>query len=969
MERLKAAYFAAAVMLSLVLSGCGGGGGGSSAISDPSSASGLSVSPGTVGFAAVHNGALPPPQSLQIVISRQDAFYLEAGYPLSVTPPTWLTQNPTVSGTGATRTLTGGVTTTSMAPGTYTSTLRIMIQDFNRSVLAYRDVPVSYTITTAPLAASPTTLSFLQVIGSPAPGPQTVTIMGDLANWTAATDQSWIGVTPNSGSGAGAVSVSVDPSGLVPNNYTGTVTFSSGGKTAAVAVSLSVALPDFQAGLSSLAFSGVNGATLPSQSLTIGLNNGAPINWNAASGDNWLVLSRTSGTQSDPLGVSVNPANGPLASGTYNSTITLTGSIAGRALTKTINVSLTLTKPAFLPSSSSLSFSGINGATLPSQPLSIGINNGTTATWNAASGAPWLVLSRASGTTSDALGVSVNPAIGPLASGIYSSTITLTGSVNGDALTKTIGVALSLSKATLTVNPASVTLGGEKGRDFGAVPVQLSLNTGANAFAWTSSASSFVQPLGSGSASAAPLTVNLTPNTIGFLGGTYNGSASFSLQINGDAVSTVVPVTLNLDAHKLLVDGNGVAFASTPALSRLTRTLRVRDNFGRATAWSAAADQPWLAVTPAGTADGTASADLTLTADPTGLAADKVYLAKVTITSPDSSVENTEVVRVGLWVGSTTPGAQTPISIAFSWQLAADPIRPYVYLAGAGAAIQIYNIYTESPVTTITIPGVAAQVGAMVASHDGSTLYAIDTTNFKIVPLNLDTLEFGAPISPAAPPYYLDYTRTDGTELLFSGNGQIFNARTGAAFSPTFSGDYYGFVLVAAARNGTRLCTLNTGISPYTIACYPLDYTSANGGKVLLGASPGGGLLGFGAGSNGQDLAVNADGTRAYPASGAPYEFDVFETATMGVVQALPGDAYPNNVEVAADGRIFAGASVWYGPTDVWVYNAGGTQLATYRIAGYARALLNGQLKISGDGLRMITLTDDPSLTFTTVGP
>ena len=89
----------------------------------------------------------------------------------------------------------------------------------------------------------------------------------------------------------------------------------------------------------------------------------------------------------------------------------------------------------------------------------------------------------------------------------------------------------------------------------------------------------------------------------------------------------------------------------------------------------------------------------------------------------------------------------------------------------------------------------------------------------------------------------------------------------------------------------------------------------------------------------------------------------------MPVVQTLPGFPYPNIVEIAADGRIFAGASNWYDPVDVWVYDPGGAALATYRIAGYAKSLLDRQLKISGDGIRMITLTDDPALTFTTVGP
>src|SRR5207302_2589980 len=122
--------------------------------------------------------------------------------------------------------------------------------------------------------------------------------------------------------------------------------------------------------------------------------------------------------------------------------------------------------------------------------------------------------------------------------------------------------------------------------------------------------------------------------------------------------------------HKLLVDGNGVAFAKTPTLSKLTQTLKVRDNLGLATNWLAGSDQTWLLVTGSGTAGG----DLVLTADPTGLPADTLNLATVTITSPDTSVESTETVRVGLWVGSADPTA-TSISIATATaNIAADPI-------------------------------------------------------------------------------------------------------------------------------------------------------------------------------------------------------------------------------------------------------------------------------------------------------
>ncbi|TMH81352.1 MAG: hypothetical protein E6H49_07295 [Betaproteobacteria bacterium] len=849
------------VGFALALAACGGGGGGgSSSGPDLSTAPGLTVSPASVSFAAVHNGATPPTQNIQITISRAGAAGLVVGFPPSVTPPTWLDQSPgNLSGGGSNWTWTTAIVSTSLAPGTYSTTVRVAIGDASRNILALRDVQVSYTISS--IGASPNALSFSHVVGSAAPAAQSVTLAGDPTPWTASANQPWIGVTPNSGPGGGTVSVSADPSGLAAGGtYSGMITFTSAGNTTTVNVSLSVAAPAFQTSLDNLSFSGINGAILPSQSLNIGMNNGGAVTWNASAGAGWLVLDRTSGTQSDPLVVSVNPANGPLASGPYSSTVTLTGSFGGSPLNKTINVAMTLTK------------------------------------------------------------------------------------------------------ATLTINPASVTLGGSNGRDLSGVPVQLSLNSGTNLFAWNSTASSFIQrSLSSGNVSATPLTVTLTPSIGVLLSGTYSGSVNFTLQVNGDTVSNNLPVTFNLDSHRLLVDGNGVAFASTPTLSKLTRTLRVRDNLGLAANWTASSDQAWLTVSPSGTTDG----DLVLTANPSGLPNDTVNLATVTITSPD--VENTEKVRVGLWVGSTTPTPTIAINTAYA-EVAADPIRPYAYLAGTGSDIQIYNVYTGLLVNTIT--SVAAQVGAMTVSHDGSTLYAVDTTNFKIVPVNLDTRAVGAPWLPTSLPLFLDYTRANGTELVLSGNGQIFNAKTGTAYASRFDGGYYGYVVVAAGRGGTRFCTLNTGLSPYSVSCYPVDYTSLNGGQLLVGPEKSGV---FGIGSNGKDVAVNADGTRAYVASGAPYAFSVYDAATsqgsMPVVQTLPGFPYPNIVEIAADGRIFAGASNWYDPVDVWVYDPGGAALATYRIAGYAKSLLDRQLKISGDGIRMITLTDDPALTFTTVGP
>jgi hypothetical protein len=45
-----------------------------------------------------------------------------------------------------------------------------------------------------------------------------------------------------------------------------------------------------------------------------------------------------------------------------------------------------------------------------------------------------------------------------------------------------------------------------------------------------------------------------------------------------------------------------------------------------------------------------------------------------------------------------------------------------------------------------------------------------------------------------------------------------------------------------------------------------------------------------------------------------------------------------------------------------------GLLLSDHYLSGYANALLPGQLKASGDGLRMVALTDDPYLVLVTIG-
>lgn len=329
-----------------------------------------------------------------------------------------------------------------------------------------------------------------------------------------------------------------------------------------------------------------------------------------------------------------------------------------------------------------MTFSGINGATIASQPLTVGLNNGDNITWAASSSHAWLVIDKTSGTTPDSVSVSVDPAAASLSSGAYTGTITITGTFQGDPLSADIPVQLNLTAPAMTVTPATILLGGDDGIDLNPESLlQFSLPTGANAYPWTatlgthSGGSWLLADTTSGTVSSSTANINLSIDRSLLSGGVYEGTVSLSATVNGDTVTTDVPVTLNVEHHNLFVADNGVAFTSTPTISKLTHNVPVQDSYGSATTpWSASSNRTWFTVTPSGAAGD----DMTLTVDPSGLGADTVHLATVTISSSAGTIENTETVRVGFWIGSTAPSGTNSVATQYQ-MLISDPIRPFTF--------------------------------------------------------------------------------------------------------------------------------------------------------------------------------------------------------------------------------------------------------------------------------------------------
>lgn len=359
--------------------------------------------------------------------------------------------------------------------------------------------------------------------------------------------------------------------------------------------------------------------------------------WTASTGGvTWLKLGSASGTGNASLSVSYDASG--LAPGQYATTLGVTASDGQSA---TLPVALTVVPSGLVFGNDSLSFTAINGAPIPSQALSVTTDDKTPATWSAVSSAAWLRVSPLTGTTPNTTVLTVDPGVGPLASGSYAGTVKLSSARLAE---RTLPVNLTLLPATLLTSSNSVTLGGPYGRDFGTTqPLTLSLNTGSNNWPWTITKPPAWATLSAsaGSVGQAGAGTVFTARPVNAAVGVSSQLLTVSSKINGDTVNAGVLLTINKDQHKLIPAEVAVALSASPGWTRLTHTVAVSDNYGSFGGMTAASSQPWLTVTVNG-------ANLVLSADPTLLAADSLNLANVIITPSAKDVTFTETIRVGL---------------------------------------------------------------------------------------------------------------------------------------------------------------------------------------------------------------------------------------------------------------------------------------------------------------------------------
>jgi uncharacterized protein (TIGR03437 family) len=202
----------------------------------------LKVSPAALTFAyTLGAAALPAAQTLAVGVQSGSA----ASFTVTVSGASWLSVTPESTKTAAT--LKATVNPTSLAVGAYTGT--ITLTPAGGTAL---NVPVTLQVKAQPssLTVTPATVTVNYTRGAAAISPVALTIGGNGALLTftvAVSGAPWIKASPGSGiifpAFTSQVTLAVDPAGLEPGVYKGTVTINAPGasnKTQTVDVNLTI---------------------------------------------------------------------------------------------------------------------------------------------------------------------------------------------------------------------------------------------------------------------------------------------------------------------------------------------------------------------------------------------------------------------------------------------------------------------------------------------------------------------------------------------------------------------------------------------------------------------------------------------------------------------------------------------------------------------------------------------------------
>ena len=315
-----------------------------------------------------------------------------------------------------------------LLPGTYTGRITFTPSSPGANP---QSVPVTLRVSVAGhLSAVPSQLSFTYQIGGTVPAAQYVRIADPLGRPTQVTASAtsvglWLSVTPSTAVTPANMLVGVNPAGMSPGTYFGTVLVSPAQvpEPTAVAVKLTVVeSPQLQINPDSLTWNYQMGAPLPPPQYVYVSSTSSSIPFTAqVIGPPWIMGPAT--TLNTPAGVPVTiapPSN--TTPGTYTASVMLTPTRAG-ATPVYVQVTVNLQAPnSLILSQNDVRFTYSAGGTATTHAVAVS-TSGDTVQFQASGTTSWITVSQSTSYTPGNVLIGFIPT--GLAPGTYSDTVSV----------------------------------------------------------------------------------------------------------------------------------------------------------------------------------------------------------------------------------------------------------------------------------------------------------------------------------------------------------------------------------------------------------------------------------------------------------------------------------------------------------------------------------------------------------------
>lgn len=473
-------------------------------------------------------------------------------------------------------------------------------------------------------------------LGTGAPGKvSTTTIIltnagGGQLDWQASSDQSWLSVSPNTGtfSGKAVVALMVNRGALAPQTYSGDVLFTQQGSNDAplkVNVTMTVAgqavcveCGSIQHVLTlssgSLMYTGSTTQDPSAQTIALQNSGSQPLDWSSTvitgDGTPWLSISPSSGhlEANDSEVVTISVQSHILAVGSYSATINFRGG-NNPQLSVALNV---VASGNLLVSPSALNIQTTTGQNPQTQMITLQDNGGQPLDWNASAatvdGANWLGATPGSGhlEAGAQTHVTVNINAATLKAGSYQGTLTF----SDGTFIRQVTIALTVSVpqvASIGIQTGTLTFTTTQGTD--PQPQTFSItNTGTAMLNWSLTTTLAVAPTSGSLAPGKSATITVSPHVAKANPGTINATITIADSDTGTTVrsqSVEVGITIN---HQTLISGgltlspNALSFGNTSTLNNTSLLLSITNTTSNSLSWSMATSVSWLSAnTPSGT--------------------------------------------------------------------------------------------------------------------------------------------------------------------------------------------------------------------------------------------------------------------------------------------------------------------------------------------------------------------------------